>query len=148
MYPLVMMETNGTPGHLFLLQWSTTLQKTSCWWWNMLSLASMIYLVLPLSLRLPLRPQRNVFTSQSPAAAGARMRFRGLLSQSAFPIRLNALWRRGLLHDKILRVDKWSSVSQTGPHCGGSGLGWGDRQLGAQEMKGAHSLTDVLIKNS
>lgn len=93
-------------------------------------------------------PREMCLPRQSPATAGARMRFRGLLSQSAFPIRLNALWRRGLLHDTILRVDKWSSMSQAGPHSWEDRWGWWDRQLGAQEMKGAHSLTDVLIKNS
>lgn len=56
-------------------------------------------------------PREMCLPQQSPATAGARMRFRGLLSQSAFPISLNALWRRGLLHDTILRVDKWPSMS-------------------------------------
>lgn len=40
-------------------------------------------------------PREMCLPPRSPAAAAARMRFGSLLSQSAFPIRLNALWRRG-----------------------------------------------------
>jgi len=89
------------------------------------------------SLPWSVSPRAALFVSremclprQSPATAGARMRFRSLLSQSAFPIRLNALWRRGLLHDTILRVDKWSSVTQAGPHWGRGArrqTAWGPR---------------------
>lgn len=93
-------------------------------------------------------PREMCLPQRSPATAGARMIFRALLSQSAFPISLNALWRRGLLHDMILRVDKWPSMSRARSHSWGRGRGWGDRQLGGKKMKGAHSLTDVLIKNS
>lgn len=73
-------------------------------------------------------PREMCLSRQSPATAGARMRFRGLLSQSAFPIRLNALWRGGLLHDMILRVDKWPSMSRAGPHSWGGGVGGVSRQ--------------------
>ena len=34
------------------------------------------------------------------------------------------------------------------PEVGVGAPGWGDGQLGARQMKGAQSFTDVLIKNS
>lgn len=78
-------------------------------------------------------PEKCVLSRQSPAAAGATIRFRSLLSQSAFPIRLNALWRRGLLHDMILSVDKCRPCHKPDPTCGGGRVGvmrqtaWGPR---------------------
>lgn len=64
--------------------------------------------------------------------------------KSAFPIGLNALGRRGLTRDTILRVDK---CHKPDPSHAGWGGGGADRQLGPQEMKGAHSFTDILIIN-
>lgn len=61
------------------------------------------------------------------------MRFRSLLSQSASPTRLNTLWRRGLLHDMILRVDKCRPCRKPDPTRGGVRTGlmrptaWGPR---------------------
>lgn len=52
-------------------------------------------------------PREVCLLRQSSAAVEATMRFRSLLSKSAFPIRLNALWRRDLLLDTTLRVDKF-----------------------------------------
>lgn len=140
-----MMVTNGTPEHSkveqnFSISCHDGDENTHLPpWFIFYSVSPHASLSVPREMCLP---------RQSPATARARMRFSSLLSQSAFPIRLNALWRQGLLHDTILRVDKWSSMSQAGPHSWGGRWGRGDRQLGAQEMKGAHSLTDILIKNS
>lgn len=71
-----------------------------------------------------------------------------LVHKSAFPIGLNALQRRGLTHNTILRVDKCHKPDPTPAGWEEGGLGGrADRQLGPQEMKGAHSFTDILIIN-
>lgn len=117
-----MTVINASPGDLSLLQCSSTLAQAV-----MLMMKHTLICFCCLSF-IPSPPCAFLFIPreiclprQSPAAAGARMRFRSLLSQSAFPIRLNALWRRGLLHDTIHGVDKWPSMSQAGPH---SWWGW------------------------
>lgn len=141
--PLLKMGANCPPASLLPLPASTTSAE------NTMLIRRPIrrpQILLPKAPTSSIARERGL-PLQSPAPEGVGARFRGLFSQSASPIRLNAPWRCDLLHDVILRVDKRSPMSQAGSPLIWGRVGGSDGQLGAQEMKRGHSFTDILIRN-
>lgn len=103
-YPFVMMVTNGSPGHLLCLQWSTTLAEAVMLMMKYTykyTLACMVCLLLRLFPRLSLRPQRNVFTSAVTCRCGSQNEIQGPFVPISFSYQAKCSLETGLItwHD-------------------------------------------------